>query len=96
MLEEKAIPYRYREYRKDPLDAGEIREVLRKLGLPASAVLRKADRANRELGLTGTEGEDLLVSRMAEHPTLLQRPIAVLGDKAALGRPVERILEVLR
>ena len=95
MLDEKEISYEYREYKKDPLDEGEIRDVLRKLDLPASAVLRKADRVNRELGLTGEEEEALLVSKMAEYPTLLQRPIAVLGEKAALGRPVERILEIL-
>ena len=95
MLEEKKVPYRYRDYKKDPLTEAEIRGVLSKLGVPASAVLRKADAANRELGLSGTEGDDVLIAAMASHPTLLQRPIALKGERAVLGRPPERILEIL-
>ncbi len=94
MLDEKGIPYEYREYRLDPLSEEEIRAVLKKLRLPASGVLRKGDRANKELGLTGEEPEVELIRHMARQPTLLQRPIAILGDEAVLGRPVERVLEL--
>ncbi|MCA9494187.1 MAG: arsenate reductase (glutaredoxin) [Alphaproteobacteria bacterium] len=96
MLKEREIPYTYREYRKEPLSADELRDVLRKLGLPASAVLRRNDKANAELGLTGDEPEDELIAHMATHPTLLQRPIGVVGDRAVVGRPAERLLELPR
>lgn len=94
MLDERKLAYSYREYRRDPLSAAEIRAVLGKLDLPAKAVLRKGDRAYRDLALTGDEGEEELIRLMADHPTLLQRPIAVVGDRAVVGRPAERILEL--
>ncbi len=89
MLDEKKIPYRYREYTREPLSEKEIRDVLRRLGLAARDVLRKND-----LGLTGDEAEAELIAAMARHPTLLQRPIGVRGDRAVVGRPAERLLEL--
>ena len=94
MLDEKGIEYRYREYRQDPLSEPEIRSVLGKLGMKAHDVLRPRDRAFRELGLSGNEPERELIARMAEHPTLLQRPIGVKGDRAVVGRPPENLLEL--
>ncbi len=70
--------------------------MLRALGLPARDVLRVRDRANQELGLTGDEPESELIRAMAEHPTLLQRPIGLLGARAAVGRPVEALLDLTR
>ena len=93
MLNENQIPFRYREYKKDTLSATEIRTVLGKLNLTARDVLRKRD-ANK-LGLTGDETDMQLVALMAEHPGLLQRPIGVRGERAALGRPVENLLTLL-
>ena len=88
MLDEKGIEYRYREYTREPLSEKEIRDVLRKLGLRARDVLRKNDR------FTGDEPENELIAAMAVQPTLLQRPIGVLGNKAVVGRPPERLLEL--
>jgi arsenate reductase (glutaredoxin) len=58
-------------------------------------VLRVRDQANRALGLTGEEDEEVLVRAMAAHPTLLQRPIGARGDRAVVGRPPEALLELL-
>lgn len=94
MLKEKDVPFEYREYTQDPLSAEEIREVLGKLGLGPHDLLRSRDA--KKLGIDGASlDDDALIAAMAQHPTLLQRPIAVLGDKAAVGRPHEKILEVL-
>lgn len=95
MLDEHEVPYRYREYTEEPLSAKEIRRVLKLLGMAAGDLLRKNDRAAKELGLTGDEDDDVLVAHMAEHPTLLQRPIGVLGRRAAVGRPPANLLELL-
>ena len=92
MLEERGVEFRYREYRKEPLSAAEIREVLGLLGADVRDVLRKNDRVYRELGLSGTEDADVLIDLMAEHPTLLQRPIGVANGRAAVGRPIENLL----
>jgi arsenate reductase len=95
LLDEKAIPYRYREYTREPLTEGEIREVLRLLGIPARDLLRAKDPAYTELGLAGEKTDDELIRAMAGHPTLVQRPIGRLPGKAALGRPPERLLELV-
>jgi arsenate reductase (glutaredoxin) len=95
LLDEKGIPYHYRDYVRDPLSEAEIRDVLCRLGLRAKDVLRTKDPAVRELGLTGDEPEADLVAAMARRPTLLQRPIGVEGGRAVVGRPPERLLELL-
>ena len=94
MLDEKAIPYRYREYTREPLTEGEIREILRLLDIPARDLLRTRDPAYAELGLAG-ESDDTLIRAMAQHPTLVQRPIGRLPGKAVVGRPPERLLELV-
>ncbi len=95
MLDEKGIEHRYRDYVKNPLSEAEIREVLAHLGLRPRDVLRKNDAAYKELGLTGDEPDAKLITAMAQHPTLLQRPIGIEGDRAVVGRPPERLLELV-
>ncbi len=92
MLDAQGIPYRYREYTEDPLDKEELTRLFGLLGLPPRALLRKRDHAYKSLGLTGRESDEVLLSHMARHPTLLERPIGVLGDKAVVGRPVQNLL----
>ena len=92
MLDDNGVDYRYRDYRREPLDEGELRAVFAKLEMAPGDLLRRRDRAYRELGLTGDETDDRLIQLMAEHPTLLERPIGVLGDRAVVGRPPDRLL----
>ena len=94
MLDDAGIDYRYRDYRKEPLSTEEIERLLRLLDVPAASLLRRRDRSFKELGLAGDEPEAVLVAAMSEHPTLLQRPIGVSGDRAAVGRPPERLLDL--
>ena len=58
--------------------------------------LRTRDPAFKEHGLTGDEPASRLVSLMARHPTLLQRPIGVLGSKAVIGRPPSNLLDLVK
>ena len=93
MLKEHGIAHTYREYTKDPLSEVELRDVLAKLGVGPREVLRKRD-ANKA-GLTGDESDDQLIAMMANNPRLLERPIGVLGDCAAVGRPPENLLSIV-
>ncbi len=72
----------------------ELRAVFAKLGKTPHDLLRRRDKAYRELGLTGDEPDDRLIRLMAEHPTLLERPIGVLGDRAVVGRPPDNLLQL--
>ncbi len=95
MLDERGVEYHYREYTQEPLSEAELRRVLARLGSSPREVLRRHDRAYKELGLSGGEDDDTLIAHMAQHPTLLQRPIGVLGERAVVGRPAERLLELV-
>ena len=81
-MEEHGAQYAYREYRKEPLDTREIRSVLNALGVHPGAVRRRNDRVFKELALTGDEDDDPLIDLMADHPTLLQRPIGLYEGNA--------------
>ena len=95
MLEENGVEYEYRDYKKDPLSEAEIRSVLAMLEVAPAGVLRRRDRAYRELELNGTEADAQLIAWMVSHPTLLERPIGIVGKRAVLGRPPERLLTLL-
>ncbi len=95
MLDSQGASYRYREYTEEPLSIRELGDVMGMLGCRPKAVLRKNDKAYKALGLTGDEPDDALLAHMAAHPTLLQRPIGVVGGRAVVGRPVENLLQLL-
>ena len=69
---------------------------MRKLGLTPRDILRRKDPTYEALDLASAEhGDEALLELMAEHPGLIQRPIAVKGRRAVLGRPVEAIEALL-
>ncbi len=95
LLKEADADFTYREYTKEPLTADEVRTTLAMLGVSPRDVLRKNDKAYKALSWIGDEDDDTIIGRMADHPTLLQRPIAIKDGKAALGRPASNILQLL-
>jgi arsenate reductase len=95
LLDEHGIDYRYREYTTETLSETEIRDVLRKLNATPVDVLRKRDSAYRRLGLTGEESDAELIGLMVANPTLLERPIGIVGELAVVGRPPEKLLDLV-
>jgi len=97
LLAERGVAYEGVEYHKTGLTESQIRELLRKAGVRPRDLLRMREPLVAELGLDDEDAisDDALITLMAEHPRLLQRPIAVRGDRALLARPVERVLELL-
>jgi arsenate reductase len=84
------------DYFVTPLSESKIRDLLRKMGIGARALLRAKADVYRELRLAEdrfTDGE--LVALMAKHPELIQRPIVEAGKRAILARPAERLREIL-
>jgi len=96
LLNERGIDFDRVDYHVEPLSEDEIRELVRKTGRPARELFRASEPVYSELGLDGREpDDDEAIRLMAEHPALMQRPVVVRGDRAVLGRPVERVLELL-
>jgi len=83
-------------YLETPPDAAQLRELLAMLGLPARALLRSGEADYADLGLDDPAlDEERLVAAMAAHPRLIERPVFVHGGRAVIGRPPERVLELL-
>jgi arsenate reductase len=93
LLTERGVDFDTVQYHVEGLTEPQVRELLRKAEIPASAALRMREEGAAELAAAGDE--DAIVAAMAERPELLQRPIVVNGERAVLARPVERVLEIL-
>ncbi len=83
-------------YLENPPDRDELRTILERLGKSPIELVRKGEAEFRELGLDapGVTDDDL-VKAMVEHPRLIERPIVLAGNRAAIGRPPESVLEIL-
>ena len=83
-------------YYLEPIGEAKLRELIAKMGIGPRELLRTGEAVYKELGL-GKRGlsDDELIRLMAEHPDLIQRPIVERGARAVLGRPTERIKDLL-
>jgi arsenate reductase (glutaredoxin) len=96
LLDERGIDFDRVDYHVEPLSEDEIRELVRKTGRPGRELFRAREPVYAELGLAEREpDDDEAIALMAEHPALMQRPVVVRGERAVLGRPIERVLELL-
>jgi arsenate reductase len=83
-------------YYLEPIGEAKLRELLAKMGVAPRELLRTGEAVYKELGLGGRGlSDDELIRLMAEHPDLIQRPIVERGGRAVLGRPTERIKDLL-
>ena len=84
------------EYLKIPPTAEKIKEILKKLGYAPRDLMRKKEDAYTEhnLDIPSLSGDDL-IEFMIEYPVLIERPIVLANEKAAIGRPPEQVLEIL-
>ena len=96
LLEERGVGFDRVDFHVEPLSGPEIRELVRKTGRPARELFRAREAVYSELSLGHREvDDDEAIALMAEHTELMQRPVVVRGERAVLGRPVERVLELL-
>jgi arsenate reductase len=93
LLHEHGVEPEVVEYLKTPPDRATLKKLLQQLGIKPAALIRAKE--HRALGLPATEDPEELISRMAEHPEIIERPIVVCGGKARLGRPPENVLDIL-
>ncbi|MFZ3184449.1 MAG: arsenate reductase (glutaredoxin) [Pseudomonas sp.] len=96
ILEARGLSPKIVRYLDTPPNAAELQALLVKLGLPARQLLRTGEEAYKSLNLADASlSEAQLIAAMVAHPKLIERPILIAGERAIVGRPPERILELL-
>ncbi len=94
LLEEKRTPFALRLYLDEPLSRAELADLAGRLGRPVREWVRRGEAAFKQADL-GDADDAKLLDALAAHPLLLERPIAVRGPRAVVGRPPEEILKLL-
>lgn len=96
LLEARGLTPTIVRYLENPPSASQLQDLLGKLGLNARQLLRSGEDEYQALGLADLGlSEEQLIAAMAAHPKLIERPILVAGNQAVIGRPPEKILEIL-
>jgi arsenate reductase len=96
LLRERGVEPEILPYLEQPPSVADLRDLVKRLGIPARALLRTGEPEYGELGLADpTLDDEALLAAMHAHPRLIERPIFLHGGRAVIGRPPERVLDLL-
>ncbi len=96
LLEARGLQPTVVRYLETPPSAADLTALLSKLQLSARELLRTGEDEYKNLNLADASlSDEHLIAAMAAHPKLIERPILIVGSKAVIGRPPERVLELL-
>jgi arsenate reductase len=96
LLQQKGIDPDIVEYLKSPPDKATLEQILDMLGLEPRELMRKKEKEYKALHLDDPAlTRDQLIEAMIANPKLIQRPIVIQNGKAAIGRPPEKVLDIL-
>ena len=96
LLEDNAVVAEIVEYLEEPPTAEELKAIILKLGVSARELLRTTEPLYRDAELDDdTLTEDEIIEAICEYPALLQRPIVIAGDRAVIGRPPVKVLDII-
>lgn len=94
ILEEKGVEVDVYKYLDETQTVSAIKDVLKKLGISARELMRTTEDDYKTLNLKDEKDEERLIKAMVDYPKLIQRAIVIKDDKAVLGRPPEKVLEL--
>ena len=96
ILNDKGINASVVKYLETPPDSQELSSVLEMLGLEPRELMRKHETPYTENDLDNPDlSREQLIQAMIDNPILIERPIVINGDKATIGRPPEKVLDIL-
>lgn len=96
LLQEKGIEVDIVKYLEETLTKEELKTLLEKLYMKAEDLVRKGEKEYKEHFKGKTLTEEEWIEAMVQYPKLIERPIFENGDKAVIGRPPEKILELIK
>lgn len=96
LLTDQNIEPKIVEYLNTPPDAKTLDKLLKKLDMEPRDLMRTQEAEYKENNLDDESlTRDQLIQAMVDHPKLIERPIVVTNNKAAIGRPPENVLDIL-
>lgn len=96
LLEENGVTPEVVEYLKTPLTAEQITSIVSKLAVNVRDIIRTKEAEFKENGLDNADlTAEQIIEVLANVPKLIERPIVINGDKAAIGRPPENVLAII-
>ncbi|WP_207062028.1 arsenate reductase (glutaredoxin) [Motiliproteus sp. SC1-56] len=96
LLQSRGVEPQIRLYLENPPSRNELEQLLTQLNIGPRELLRKGEDAYKENNLKDPAVSDsALIDAMLAHPKLIERPIAICGERAVIGRPPENVLELL-
>ena len=96
LLQETGTALRVRRYLEDTPSLAELTAAWLALGQPpVIRMMRANEKTFADLGLSETDADATLLAAMAAHPILIERPLAIRDSRAVIGRPPERVLDLL-
>ena len=96
ILDRKEIKYEVVKYLELPPSTEKLKEIARKLGLKPKDFIRKGEKDYTALNVSSKLDDDnALFEAMSKFPKIIETPIVINGEKAIIGRPPEKILEIL-
>ena len=96
LLEERDLHPEIIDYLDEPPSPQELQNIIGMLGVSARDLLRTTEPVYRDADLDDDSlTDDEIIEAICEYPALLQRPIVVSGDKAVIGRPPVKVLDIV-
>ena len=96
LLEQRGLAPTVVLYLETPPSAAELEQIVSLLGIQPRQLLRTGEDDYKTLNLADPTLTDAdIINAMAAHPKLIERPILIAGDTAVIGRPPEKVLEIL-
>jgi len=97
LLDDHNASYEAINYLETPPDGETIGRLVDLIEGEPGDLVRVSDDRFRELGLTAADVADRagVVAVLVAHPELMQRPVAVRGDRAVIARPPELVTSLI-
>lgn len=95
LLNEKGIEPNVVKYLESNMSVDEMKELLAMLDMEPRELMRTKEKIYKELDLANESDNEKLIIAMVENPKLIERPIIIKDNKAVVGRPIEKVEELL-
>ncbi len=96
LLQAKGVEPSIVEYLKTPPSPSQLKAIVKQLGIKPEQLVRKSEEIYKSRYANKTLSDAQWIEAMVEHPSLIERPIVIRAQRAALGRPPQNVLQLLK